>query len=140
MIRTRVGVLLLFVATVPAAVSAQATDSVAIVSVHPLGALHRGVPIEVSLVADVVLASMDTAQLAAGFNSDDPRRYRMVASVALHRGRQRVTLKATIVPVDWSAQGAHFAYIVNIRPLEPPSADGRGRGIAIVRGQFELVP
>ena len=97
---------LLFAISVP--VNAQGRDSVSVVSVTPAGPLHRGVPTEVVVVVDVVLATMDTAQLAAGFNTDDAKRYRMGADAALHRGHQRITLRVTVVPVDWSAQGSTF--------------------------------
>lgn len=127
-----------FVAT-PVVVDAQARDTVVIVSVSPAGNLRYGTPTEFVIVADVTLASLDTGAVAVGFNVDDPRRYRMFASAAIHNGTQRVTLRATVPPVDWTAQGTRFAYIVNIRPLDSPSADGRTRGIGTVRGEFGVI-
>lgn len=127
-----------FVAT-PVVVDAQARDTVVIVSVSPAGNLRYGTPTEFVIVADVTLASLDTGAVAVGFNVDDPRRYRMFASAAIHGGTQRVTLRATVPPVDWTAQGTRFAYIVNIRPLDSPSADGRTRGIGTVRGEFGVI-
>lgn len=123
----------------PAVAHAQARDTVVIVSVSPAGNLRYGTPTEFMIVADVTLASLDTGAVAVGFNVDDPRRYRMFASAAIHSGTQRVTLRATVPPVDWTAQGARFAYVVNIRPLESPSADGRTRGIGTVRGEFGVI-
>jgi hypothetical protein len=136
----RAALLLTFVFAALAPASGQGRDSVTVVTVTPSDPLHRGVPTEIAVVVDVVLATMDSAQLAAGFNTGDAKRYRMGADAALHRGRQRITLRASVVPVDWSAQGSKFGYIVNIRPLGPMPADGRGRGISSVRGQFEVVP
>lgn len=124
---------------IPVVVDAQARDTVVIVSVSPAGNLRYGTPTEFVIVADVTLASLDTGAVAVGFNVDDPRRYRMFASAAIHGGTQRVTLRATVPPVDWTVQGARFAYIVNIRPLDAPSADGRTRGIGTVRGEFGVI-
>lgn len=123
----------------PVAVNAQARDTVVIVSVSPAGNLRYGTPTEFVIVADVTLASLDTGAVAVGFNVEDPRRYRMFSSAAIHGGTQRVTLRATVPPVDWTAQGARFAYVVNIRPLDSPSADGRSRGIGTVRGEFGTI-
>jgi len=137
--RARLASAFALTAIVASGAQAQARDTIVVVSVSPAGNLRYGTPTEFVLVADVTLASLDTGAVAVGFNLDDSRRYRMFASAAIHRGTQRVTLRATVPPVDWTAQGARFAYIVNIRPLEMPSADGRSRGIGTVRGEFGTI-
>jgi len=119
---------------------AQAKDSIKVARVEPAGRLHRGVPIEVVLTVDVTLASSDSAYLAAGFNSDDPKKFRMLQSVLIRRGAQRVTLRGRVVPTDWSSENGVFGYVVNIRPPLPPPPGGRGRGLANVRGTFVVVP
>ena len=131
---------LVFASMFATSVRAQARDSVSIVEVTPKGALRFGVPTDFTFVADVTLASADTAVLTASFNLDDPERYRMVATTALHRGTQRVTLHASAAPVDWSERGAQFGYSVNIRLLESLSADGSIRGLYSLRGTFGVGP
>lgn len=137
--RSRLALALILAALATSSAQAQARDTVVIVSVSPAGNLRYGTPTEFAFVADVTLASADSGALVAGFNLDDPLKYRMIASLAIHRGTQRVTLRATVPPVDWSARGARFAYIVNIRPLEVPSADGISRALATVRGSFGTI-
>ena len=137
--RARLALALMLAVVVATGAQAQARDTVVIVSVGPAGNLRWGTPTEFVIVADVTLASLDTGAVAMGFNLDDPRRYRMFASLAIHRGTQRVTLRATVPPVNWSEQGARFAYIVNIRPLDMPSADGRSRALATIRGEFGTI-
>ena len=88
---------------------AQSRDSIAIVSVSPSGNLKLGVPTDFVLIADVTLASADSAWAALGFNQDDPHRYRMMATEVIRRGTQRVTLRAMAVPVDWSTKSGRFA-------------------------------
>jgi hypothetical protein len=124
---------------IPAA--AQERNAITVVSLTPAGPWRRGVPLAVVMRCDVTLATMDSADVALGFSIDDPHRFRMLASTRLHRGRQQVTLNATVLPVDWSATGAQFGYIVNIRPIPQPRAAGvRSPGYATVRGQVDVIP
>lgn len=137
--RSRLAWVLLLATIVASGAPAQARDTIVIVSVSPAGNLRYGTPTEFAFVVDVTLAAADSGALVAGFNLDDPLEYRMVASVAIHRGSQRVTLRATVPPVDWSARGARFAYIVNVRPLESPSAGGRSHALATAGGAFGTI-
>ena len=120
---------------------AQGVDSIIVTSVQPSGPLHRGVPTKVSLELDVTLNSMDAGDLMLGFNTQGPKQYPRAANVPVKRGKQHVTLAATVAAVDWSSQGAKFAYVVNIRSVKP-TADARGRspGFGTVRGTIDVVP
>jgi hypothetical protein len=133
--------LLAIAAAVPERAGAQDVDSITVVEIRPSTPLKRGVPSTVSLDLDVTLRSMDIGEVVAAFNTQGPKLYPKAASTRVRRGKQRITLTATVAAVDWSSQAAEFAYVVNIRPIGvAPDARGRTPGYATVRGTIKVVP
>jgi hypothetical protein len=89
-------------------------DSIRVLSVRMDAAGQVGVPVPVTIEADVVLHSVDRGVVRLGFNSAAPQVYIALDSVEARRGSQRITFTVTSAPVDWSAVGGIFGYRIEL--------------------------
>lgn len=93
-------------------------DRVEIVSVNP-GSAPRGIESDFTIEIELELASLSDGALMVGFNNVAPNSYRMVKTVAIKGGPQRLTIHTRAMVVDWRDHG-HFSVQVNLGP----KADG----------------
>ena len=124
-------------ALVPPAIAAQ-QDVVVIVSVTPVGPVTRGVPVEFTFDVDVTLATREDALVHLGFNTDRPNSWKMETQKVVHRGHQRVSLTARVIPVDWGDDG-WFSALVNVGPSTKEQA-ARYTPTASVSYPIDVVP
>ena len=110
-------------------------DSLTVVSVQPSGPLTRGVEVELTFEIDVQLETADEAIVSLGFNTRQPRSWEMIEEYEVYRGAERITLKATVTPVDWGRRG-DFAALINIGPKERKNY----KPVTSVLHEFEIVP
>jgi len=87
-------------------------DAVVIKTVATDKDVVRGVETEIVVTIDYRLQSADEAVLMLGFNSDDPSRFTPKDSTIVKAGTGSVSLKATIVPVDWGERGSFSAIVM----------------------------
>lgn len=84
-------------------VYAEGNDYVKIIAVSPN--YYRSYTTEMTFTATVEyrLNSCDHGIVYLGFNTNEPRRYRLYAEQEVDKGSGTVTLQATVTPVDWSS-------------------------------------
>jgi hypothetical protein len=104
-------------------------DLIRIVSIDPSGPVTRGVEIHITVEIEYTLVTADESSASLGFNSRDPNSFTMGEHIEIHRGTDRIKVKATIIPVDWGRRGK-FAMLANIgkgTPGKPwsPTASAR---------------
>jgi hypothetical protein len=108
--------------------SPRAVDRVRIISVSP-ESVTRGMPVELTVVAEGDLESLPSGLIRLGINDLDLSGFRMVDKKEVGHGVSRVEFKRGIVPVDYGKDG-DFRVMVNIggpekNPWQPLSADKR---------------
>jgi hypothetical protein len=114
--------------------SPRAVDRVRIISVNP-ESVTRGVPVELTVVAEGDLESLPSGLIQLGFNDSDLSGFHMVDRKEIGHGVSRVELKRMVVPVDWGKDG-DFTVMVNIggpssNPWQPLAADKRKLVVAV---------
>jgi hypothetical protein len=117
---------------------AQKKDLIRIVSIDPSGPVTRGVEIRITVELEYTLETADKSSASIGFNSRDPNNFTMGEHIEIHRGTDRVKVKATVIPVDWGRRGK-FAMLVNIGmgtqgKLWSPTASARHEFAVVPQG------
>ncbi len=109
------GLVLLGLAAAGVGLVASASDQIRITAIAPTGPVSVGVPTEFTIEVDADLQSETEGAARIGFNVNSPDSFRMVESYDLRAGRQQITFKVVVTPVDWRERG-DFAVMVNIGP------------------------
>lgn len=115
------------------AAAPDAGDDVRLITATPAGPVPRGVETEFTLEIEYTLESIESGVLIVGFNSDrNPMAFRQAAVWPIRHGTDRITVKASAIPVDWGDRGT-FGVILQIGPKRDASSwqPLANRGIAI---------
>ena len=90
-------------------------DAISILSVTPTTAT---VGMETTYTATIsyTLSSQSQGIIYLGFNTENANSYRLYAEQIVSSGTGTVTLSATVIPSDWSAEGVPFAAFANLSP------------------------
>lgn len=108
-------VALLYVGDLDAQAARTKVDTISLTSVVPSQPVRRGVPVDFELQVTIRFNSADSGSVLLMANTDDPKKFRRVTSVNIHRGLQTITLTGRVVPTDWGSEG-QFALMVSTAP------------------------
>jgi len=99
-------------------------DKVAILVIQPGGAVPRGVETEFTVDIQYTLETIEEGILTVGFNTGSHgsrvNAFEEIESRVIKRGTDRISVKASVIPVDWGERG-QFAVSVSIGPKREDS-------------------
>src|SRR6266704_6417305 len=76
-------------------------DRIRILSIEPSTPVVRGGQTEIAVEIAYALETADESTVNIGFNSQEPKNFRMSEHIEIHRGTDRLKVKLKIIPIDW---------------------------------------
>lgn len=88
-------------------------DAIRIVSVTSAAPIQPGRECEITVEVEYTLDAVEEGEINVGFNTDNPKHFRMIDSRIVKRGSGTVSLAVKVVPVDWQER-SRFKVLVNL--------------------------